>query len=59
MKLDTNTTRKILELLSLKNRIKLVNFHGVILGEEIPVKIGTLQVSTQRVHVSARHLSED
>jgi len=31
MKLDRDTTRKVLELLSMRNKIEIVNFHGVIL----------------------------
>jgi len=51
MKLDRGTTRKILMLLSLKNTIKLVNFHGVILDEEIPVERSILGAHLQNARV--------
>lgn len=38
MKLDRNTTRKVLKLLSLQNKIEIINFHGVILEEGIPIE---------------------
>ena len=56
MKLDRRTTRKTLELLSLQNKIRMVNFHGVILEAGSPVERCGLDVRPQdgRVLPNAR-----
>ena len=56
MKLDRRTTRKTLELLSLQNKIRMVNFHGVILEAGSPGEMCSLEARPQdgRVLPNAR-----
>lgn len=51
MKLDRNTTRTVLKLLSMRNKIEVVDFHGVILQEKTADENLGLQVRRQRVHL--------
>jgi len=57
MKLDRETTRKALQLLSLHNRIRTVKFHGVTLDTGTPLERSTVQMRSQDAHASAKHPS--
>lgn len=51
MKFDRRTTRKVLELLSMRNEIGMVRFHGVVLQQKMADENLGLQVRRQGVHL--------